>query len=881
MAESWRRWIPVGRKDVGRDVDDELGFHIEERTRDLIAEGRSPEDARREAERRFGEMSAIRDHLVADDTRREERNRVRRWLADLGQDLRLAVRVLSRTPFFAFMAIASIGLGIGLSTTIFSAFNGILLRALPYEDADRLVAIYSKNAPRVITGSNIGWLEYVQWRDQARTLSGLGLWTWHSVALSGDADAERVDGALATAELFPLLGVSPFIGRNFTAEEAVDGKHRVVLLGHDLWQRRFGGDRSIVNRPVTIDGTPYTVLGVMPPKFAFPERGQFWMPYVPDQSAQTSGNRFLAGAIGRMKAGVQVSQVQADLDAVSLRLEQDDREANLDWRPEVMTLRQDLTGDLAQPIRIFGVAVAFLLLIACANVAGLMLARGAARARELGVRASLGGRRGRLLRQLLTESMVLAVAGGLLGAWLSTFGVKVLRLAFPDSVPFYISLAVDQRALLFTFVLALAVGLLFGAWPAWRATDLDLSAVVRDGGRGGEGPSRTRARSVLVITEVALALVLTVGGALLVRSYRALMATELGFDEKGILSARLGLPPARYPTPASRLAFMDQLLERLRVLPNVEVAGSAQGIPFSGWNTQAGIAIEGVPVPPPGQELVAHYQAITPGYFDAIGAPILKGRGFADSDRDTGNVVVVINQTMADRAFPGLDPLGRRLRTSPDESWQTVVGVVRDFRHYRLPEQMGPAVYYPYSWWSPRGQTIVLRTKLEDPSLLIPQMQAAVRAQDPEVPVYQVMTFEQAMSRSLWRQRLPGQVVGLFSVLSLVLAAVGLYGVIAYSVTRRTRELGVRMTLGASRAQVVGMVLRQASTLGLIGVGIGLLSSFWLTRFLRDLLYGVKPTDLPTMFGVALFLIGVALLAGWLPARRAAKVDPAIAMRSE
>jgi putative ABC transport system permease protein len=359
------------------------------------------------------------------------------------------------------------------------------------------------------------------------------------------------------------------------------------------------------------------------------------------------------------------------------------------------------------------------------------------------------------------------------------------------------------------------------------------------------------------------------------------MSTELGFDEKGILSGRVVLPDARYPTGDSRLAFFDQFFERLRVLPGVEVVGSAQGIPFSGWNVQGWFSIEGLAQAAPGEELDVHYQNVTPGYFAAIGAPILRGRGFEDTDRDTSNAVVVINQAMANKVFAGQDPIGRRLRSGDDEPWATVVGVVRDFRHYTLPRQMGPAVYFPYRTFPGWNQTIVLRTSLDDPTVLIPGLLAALREQDPEVPVYQVMTFEQAVSRSLWRQRLPGQVVGLFSVLSLILAAVGLYGVIAYSVTRRTRELGVRMTLGASRAQVVGMVLRQASTLGLIGVGIGLLSSFWLTRFLRDLLYEVKPTDLPTMAGVALFLIGVALLAGWLPARRAARVDPAIAMRSE
>lgn len=884
MAESWRRWIGIGRRSVRTDVDDELRFHLDMHTRDLIAAGLSPEAARREAERRFGEVAPIREDLVAGDIRRGARQQGSRWLADLAQDFRLALRVLARTPLFTAMVVASIGLGIGLTTTIFSAVQGIILRPLPYAQPDQLVSVYAGDPSRGIHGSNISWPDYESWRDQNTRLDQIGLWTWNSMALSGEADAERVEGAEVTANLFPLLGVQPLLGRTFSAADQVSGRNRVILLGHSLWQRRFAGDRAILGRSITVDGLPHVVVGIMPPGFAFPDRGQVWVPYVPDANALDRGNRFLAGAIGRAKPGAALTEVRADLDAISLRLQQDFPMANHGWMPDVIPLRQDLTGDLRRPVQVFAVAVVFLLLIACANVAGLMLARGAARQRELATRASLGGRRGRLLRQLLTESVVLAVLGGALGCWLATFGVRVLRLAFPDSVPFYISLSVDRTALLFTLGLSLLVGLVFGAWPAWRATDLDLAAAMREGGRGGDGPGRTRARNILVVAEVALALVLTCAGALLARSYLALTSTELGFDEKGIISARLTVPRARYPEASQRAEFYRALLERLRALPGVTVAASAQGIPFSGWDVQGGFSIEGIPDPPPGEELLAHYQYVSPDFFAAIGAPIVQGRGFTEADRDSVQVNVVINQHMAARAFPGQDPLGRRLKTGrvdgPDP-WATVIGVVRDFRHYRLPEEMGPAVYYPYASLPGQQQTLVLRTTLANPLTLQPAMMQAVRQGDPDLPLSQVRTFEEAVSRSLWQQRLPGQIVGLFAVLALALAAVGLYGVVAYSITRRTRELGVRLTLGATRGQVVRMVLRQAATLGVLGVVIGVAASLWLTRFLRELLYGVRPGDPLTMLTVSVLLMGVALVAGWFPARRAARVDPAIAMRAE
>jgi putative ABC transport system permease protein len=883
----WRRYLRFWQSDIREDVDAELRFHLEMHERDLRAAGRSHGLAREEAERRFGELHAVRDACIAIDTRRRERVRRREVMGDMWQDLRFALRTLRKSPGFTLVAVLCIGLGVGVTTTILSAVHGILIRPLPYPKADELVAVYARitRGTEREGGINISYEDYVSWRDGNRTFARLGMYTWNALAFSGEGEPERVDGATVTASLFPLLGIAPILGRGFLPEEEHTGRDRVVLLGYGLWQRRFGGDRGIVGRSIQVGGAPTQVIGVMPSGFAFPDRGEAWIPMAVEEYAQGRGNRGYAGAIGRLRPGVSVDQAQQDLDVLSKRLQQEFPRDNFGWDAEVLSLRQDLVGDLRRPLLVFLGGVGFLLLIVCANVANLMLTRGAGRQREIGVRVAIGAGRGRLVRQLLTESLVLAGAGGLLGLALAVWGIRLFGLAIPNGLPWYIPLRLDGATLAITLALSGLTGILFGLIPAFRSTDIDLTGALREGtGGSGEGRRRTRLRGTLVVLEVALSLVLMIGAGLLLKSYRALTRTDLGFDPKRVLTFRITLPEAKYPSAEQRRVFYSQLLERLSALPGVERVGSASGIPFSGWNVQAGMSVEGHPEHPQGQELDVHYQTITPGYFETLGIPIVAGRGLALTDRDTANRVGVINETLARQEFGGEDPIGKRIkigRLSDQDPWVTIVGVARDFRHYRLPQPMGPAIYYSWYQWAGWTRTVTLRTQGRNPLDQVPAVARVLKTMDPDLPLYQVQSLEQAVDRSLWRQRMQGQVLGLFAVLALVLASVGIYGVVSYAVAQRTHELGVRMALGASRRQVVGMVVRQGALLAGIGVAAGLAGAFALTRVLATLLFGVRVTDVTVFVGIPVLLGVVAVAASWLPALRAARIDPLVAMRSE
>jgi putative ABC transport system permease protein len=867
-------------------VSDEIAAHLELLTADLIAQGMSPADARIEAEREFGAVGQIREECVAIERRRRRRVNLSESLMMILQDIRYTVRALRTNAAFAAAAIVCTALGVGAAATIFSAVHATLIRPLPFEKPDELVAVYGAIPAKNVTGANISYPDYVSWRDESKTFAQLGMWTWTSPSFTGTGagGAERVDGAQVTASLFPLLGVRPIMGRTFSESEAREGSDHVVVLGYALWQRRFGGDPEIIGKTVSVDLQPYTVIGVMPRGFAFPERGQAWTPFVPERGDER-GNRGNAGAIGRLKPGLAAAAAQRDLDVIMERLEREFPRDNEGWRAQVITMREDLVGDLQKPLEVFSAAVVLVLVIACANVANLTLTRGAARRREIAVRTALGAVRGRIVRQLVTESLLLSLLGGALGAVITVYGVRLLRLGFPNDVPYFIPLAVNVPTLVFAASVSIIAGMAFGIVPAFRATDGSLDRALREGGRAGsDGPARGSLRNAIVVGELALSVTLMIGAGLLVKSYRELSSTKLGFEEKGIVSFRVSLPSAKYEAKARRLAFYESLQHRLAALPEIASVGLAQGTPFSGWNVQAGVTREGWPAPKPGQEFIAHYQFVSPTFFSTIGVPLARGRGFADSDRDTLNVVGLINTTFVKRAFPNEDPIGKRVRIGDADSrdpWVTVVGVIQDYRHYRLPQPMGPALYFPITAYPPFTETVTIRVRSGNPTAVMPAVRRVIGELDAEVPPYRIVTFEQATAASLWRQRFQGVVVAVFATLALLLAAVGIYGVISYSVAQRTREFGVRVALGAQVRDIIRLVLGQGVGLAVRGVVLGLLGGALLTRSLQSLLYEVQPRD-PVVFGtVALGLGLVALVAVSVPAWRATTVDPLVAMRPD
>ncbi|HET7456638.1 MAG TPA: ABC transporter permease [Gemmatimonadaceae bacterium] len=802
-------------------------------------------------------------------------------------DLRYAVRTLTSAKSFVVLAVLCLGLGVGATTTIFNAVNAFLLRPLPFRDEERVVAVYETKPAQGVRDGPMSLGNYADWRHEARTLTGLSLYSdanfsvGGAAAAGGDDRPELVKGASVTADLFAMLGVSPTLGRAFRAEEERPGNGDVVILSDRLWRRHFGADPAIVGRTVVVGNRPRTVIGVMPPGWNFPDTHDLWLPQsVAPTEADRAGHNF--SAVARLATGVTLAQAEAELRGIAAHLAREHPATNAGWSARITPFRARLVGEIRPALLIFLGVVFFVLFIACANVANLQLARAAARRKEIAVRAALGASRVRIIRQLLTESLLLGLGGGALGVLLSLWGIDAIVAAIPFELPFWMHFSVDWRVVAFAVAVSAASSAAFGVAPALQLSRPDLHETLKDTGRGAGGAGRRagRLRGALVVTEVALSLVLLIGATLMMRSFVELRSADPGFDTSRLLTMRITFAGDAYKTPAQRAAQVARVLDRVRALPGVEAATTTNYVPLEGSNTETRFTVDGYTLAQ-GEELHASYRAVSEDYLRALRVPLVAGRFFTAAEAaDTTSGAVVVNEVIARRFWPAGDAIGHRIRIADDAQWLTVVGVAPEIRQFKLDEGPRPQLYVPYSLAAWRTTTLVARTG-GDPARAAPAVRDAVRAVDSSVPIGETMTMEQLVRRSVWQPRLYGSMFSAFALAAFLLAAAGIYGVVAYGVSQRTHEIGVRMALGAATRDVVSLVVGQGARLAALGVVLGVLGAVGLAHLLDALLYGVAPTDPFTFVVVPVALGATALLASWLPARRAARVDPMVALRAE
>ena len=798
-------------------------------------------------------------------------------------DLRYGARLLLRAPGFSAVAIAALAIGIGANTAIFSVVNTLLIQRLPYGEPGRLAVVWEHNLPRDRKSNVASPGNFIHWREMNQVfddMAAVGL--TFNVTLTGYGDPVELPFQYVTASFFPILGVQPAMGRPFTPEEDRPGS-RVVVISDRLWRTRLGADPEILSRGITIQGESHSVVGVMPPGFAFLDKTvDVWLPVGFTAQSRTPRGRWLA-TVGRLKPGVTFEEAQRDMTRVAGELTKLFPDFNTGWTARVVPLREQLTGDIRPALLVLLGAVAFVLLIACANVANLLLARATARQRELAVRAALGAGRRRLVRQLLAESLVLSVAGGAAGLLLAWWGLQALRAFVANRIPVYglENTGIDGTVLAFTAGASILSGVVFGLVPAFSAAGASLNDALKEGGRTGSASRGKRARSAFVVVEIALALVLLVGAGLLVRSFARLMEVDAGFDASKTIAMRVSVPQSRYGQPSQRVQFYDRLLERVGQLPGVDASGAISFLPLSGPGAATRYDVVGEPAPPAGQEPVTDVSVIADGYLDAMRIPLVRGRLFDESQPADAQNRIVVNETLARRHWPGQDPIGRRLRISwNDNREDEIIGVVGDVRQTSLEVEPRAMIYWPYARNPYGSMTLTLRTAGE-PTGIISSVRGLLRELDPDLALADVRTMDEVLSRSVAQRRLTMVMLGIFAASALLLAAVGIYGVIAYSVTQRTQEIGIRLALGAQQSDVLGMIVRQAAALAAAGIVLGAAGAALLTRLMTDLLFGVRPFD-PATFGlVAATLAGVALLASYLPGRRATRVDPVIALRAE
>ena len=828
-------------------------------------------------------------------------------IGDPIKDLRYGLRLLARSPGFTAVAVITLALGIGANAAIFSVINAVLLQPLPFPEPDRLALVFGSEPRQDWPQLPLSQPNFNDIRQQSRSFDSMASWTFTRFNLTGSDEPEEIQSAIVNASFFPTLGVKPALGRDFLPEEDRPGSAPVVMLSDSLWRRRFGGNASVLGSAVNLDGRSYEVIGVLPEGFQFanfPKQTELWIPFGLDPF---DGRKYARGnssllAIGRLARGVTLDQAQAELSTISARLTSDHPETSRNWSARLNPLREQAVQSSRAALLVLLGAVGFVMLIACANVANLLLARGSTRRREMAVRAALGAGRGRIVAQLLTENVGLSMMGGLVGLLVAVWGIDLLSI-LPFTAPSLFTpytvasgqVAMDGPVLAFTFALSVLTGLVFGLAPALSACRPSLVQSLKEGGARDGGARQGLTRNLLVIGEVALSMTLLIGSGLMLRSFARLQAVDPGFKPDNVLTMEINLPRSRYPEDRQASTFFTELLSRVSALPSVTSTGVSQHLPMSGTDASAGFYIEGWPAPAPTDRVEAHYRSVSPGYLQTLGIAMLRGRSFTPADSEGSRKVTVINETMARRFWPGEDPIGRRIALNfeamrfyrdrapeldLEKGMREIVGVAADVRHARLDGESFPEMYIPHAQMPSREMSLVVRTTT-DPLGLAAAVRRQVLEMDKDQPVSRVSTMDGLLALSVAQPRSNALLLSLFGALALVLAAVGVYGVISFAVAQRTREIGIRMALGAQGGEVLKMIVLQGAKLTFTGMAIGLVAALWLTRMVSGLLFAVSPTDPAIFAGTALLLAAVSLLACYLPARRATKVDPMVALRCE
>jgi putative ABC transport system permease protein len=874
------------REAVIGDIDEEMRLHLQMVVEENVGRGMPPEEARRAALRSFGNFDKVRD---------------RAWEVRSGgaietflQDVRYGARLLARNKGFTAVAVLTLALGIGANTAIFSVVNELLLRPLPFPGAERIVMLW-EISPEGAHQNPTSFLNFRNWREQSTAFESMAAFSDYRLNLTGSGsggDPEEVTVQLATPELFRVLRVEPVLGRGLKPEDSLPDAPDVAVLSHGLWQRRFGGDPRLVGRDITINGAPFTVVGILPAGFEWHIRqrsrtgrpAEIWTALTtPTEGPYLTGRS--RSVVARLKPGASVAQAEAEMKAIQARLATALPERNKGTSTEVIPLREQFVGNVRPALLILLGAVGFVLLIACANVANLLLARATAREKEIVLRTALGARRVRVVRQLLTESLLLAGLGCLLGLVFAGWGVRALVAISPSDLVDLRGVGLDLPVLALTVTVSLVTGIVFGLAPALEATRLNLNDALKEGGKGagGQGARGKHMQGGLVIAEIALALVLMAGAGLLVKSFVHLQRVDPGFRTENILTLVVPVAGAEYSEGPRYVAFFREATERIRALPGVRDAGIVNFLPlYGGLGAATGFTVEGWPPPPPGEEPTTQVRVADPGFFRVMGIPILRGRGFTDAEAAEARQVVLVSQSLALKYFPGENPIGKRIKVQMSEEPvpTEIVGIVGDVKFDSLTDEVRPTVYmtlpdlvYPF-------MTFVIHTS-GDPVEMAPTVRRALREVDPNQPVSDVRSMEKVMAGTVGRARFNTLLLGLFAGLATLLSTVGIFGVMSYSVTLRTREIGLRIALGAQPREVLRLILKQGLLLTAIGIAIGLAGALALTRLLASLLFGVGSTDPATFAGIVLLLTLVSLIACYLPARRATRVDPLIALRYE